>query len=265
MARQFPWFFPRRSSSVLVAHVASTKDLQRALYERWYRLRPCRAVDDLGDLRDFRYLALYEAGDDDARPYRIRHYARIRHVDVRHRRDLIPDEPQHERADLAYPLLRLDRPKRLRRTLYSRMNREVRFLKTDWNHFKSAREWNDLYLGSPLERRLHEALRHEGLFAEREFRANCRDLDRMRTFFLDFALFCRDGRLDIEVDGDTYHLQPERVLRDKERDNLLVANRWSVLRFHTAEIQFNLRGALARIGAAANARGGLAPNHPQRG
>jgi hypothetical protein len=258
MARHFPWFASRASSPVLVARVASTKDLRRALDERWYRLRPCPTVDDLGDLSRFRYLALYESGTDAPRQFRIRHYAKIKDVQLRLRRDLIPEEPLHPRADWLYPLLRLERPKRRRFPLYSRWNRTVPFLNTDWDHFINAREWNDLYLGSPLEKAFYEGLRRWGLFAEREYRTRCADLDRERTFYLDFAVFCREGRLDIEVDGDTYHLRPERVLLDNERDNILASNRWSVMRFNTGAIRHSLQEALERIAQTVTNYGGVA-------
>jgi very-short-patch-repair endonuclease len=258
MARHFPWFTSRSSSPVLVAHVASPQDLHRALNDGWYRLRPCQAVDDLGDLRRFRYLALYESGWDARPPYRIRNYAKIKRVDRQYRRDLIPDEPDHERADGRYSVLRLERAKELRVPLYSRWSRDDRFLTTDWNHLINAKEWNDLYLGSPLERRFYEGLRRAGLFAEREFWTQCSDLGRPRSFRLDFAVFCREGRLDIEVDGDSYHLRPERVVADNERDNILASNRWSVLRFNTGVVRHNLREALERIGMAVANYGGVA-------
>jgi len=52
-------------------------------------------------------------------------------------------------------------------------------------------------------------------------------------YFLDFALFCKNGRIDVETDGDTWHLSRERVPLDNARDNALQIERWTVLRYNT--------------------------------
>lgn len=245
-------------SRVLVAHVASTEDLLRAREHGWYRLRPSGAVDEIkGKLHRFRYLALYESYNAAPRPYQVQNYARIEAVELRLRSELLPEELDHPRAGLPYYVLRLGPVKQRRVPIVSRFNRDVRFLETNWDRFIAATEWNDLYYGSPLEERLYSGLRDWNLIAEREFRARCRDLDGGRTFFLDFALFCREGRLDIEADGDTYHLRRERILRDRERDKVLVSNRWNVLRFHTDEIRHNLHATLRRVANTVTAYGGV--------
>ena len=41
----------------------------------------------------------------------------------------------------------------------------------------------------------------------------------------------RDVKLVVEIDGRAYHSTPEAFERDRERQNLLVAAGWTVLRF----------------------------------
>ena len=48
---------------------------------------------------------------------------------------------------------------------------------------------------------------------------------------LDMAVFCRDGNLDIECDGDTYHSGRDKADADRERDNALTTAGWHILRF----------------------------------
>ena len=52
------------------------------------------------------------------------------------------------------------------------------------------------------------------------------------AYFLDFAL---TGKIDLEIDGKQ-HKYPERILKDKERDELLTKNGWTVYRIEWNEI-----------------------------
>jgi very-short-patch-repair endonuclease len=54
---------------------------------------------------------------------------------------------------------------------------------------------------------------------------------------LDFAFFCNIGNLDVETDGDTWHLGTERVANDNRRNNDIEGLGWHVLRFNTSQIQ----------------------------
>ena len=56
-------------------------------------------------------------------------------------------------------------------------------------------------------------------------------------YFLDFALFCREGRIDVETDGDTWHADPERIPEDNRRDNDLASAGWYVLRFNGRQVR----------------------------
>jgi hypothetical protein len=124
-----------------------------------------------------------------------------------------------------------------------------------------ARDINELYVGSPLEERLYSVLRELGVHPEREFPVPCRRPEvknrRPLTYFLDLALFCRDRNLDVECDGDTWHVSPELARADRVRDNLLEAQGWHILRFNTGEIHDEMDTVLTRISSAVNRYGGL--------
>ena len=55
-------------------------------------------------------------------------------------------------------------------------------------------------------------------------------------YFIDFAFI--DMKLAVEVDG-AQHLEPERAERDRKKDNLLVENGWSVIRFTASDVMRN--------------------------
>lgn len=48
-------------------------------------------------------------------------------------------------------------------------------------------------------------------------------------YLLDFAL--SDRRIDIEVDGEYFHEQPDHVEHDARRDNYMRRHSWKVYRF----------------------------------
>jgi len=58
--------------------------------------------------------------------------------------------------------------------------------------------------------------------------------------YLDFAIFCNSGFIDAETDGDTYHMQKDRVKNDNERNNELAQKGWRVLRYNGDEIRSNM-------------------------
>jgi very-short-patch-repair endonuclease len=57
------------------------------------------------------------------------------------------------------------------------------------------------------------------------------------NYFLDFALYCVSGKIDIETDGDVWHANPERAAQDNLRDNDLKTVGWEVLRFNGHQIR----------------------------
>ena len=83
-----------------------------------------------------------------------------------------------------------------------------------------------------------------------------------RTFFLDFALFCLKGFLDIETDGDSYHLNSLKGQEDNKRNNALTAKGWQVLRFGTHAIREEMETyCMPKIKEAIENYGGLTDIH----
>jgi very-short-patch-repair endonuclease len=78
-----------------------------------------------------------------------------------------------------------------------------------------------------------------------------------RDYALDFAIFCHQGKLAIETDGDTWHADPARREHDYVRDNDLEADGWRLLRFNTRQITEQLADyCLPAIVEQVNALGG---------
>lgn len=96
-------------------------------------------------------------------------------------------------------------------------------------------------IGPVWEPRLAEALREADLPFEQQYPACGR--------YLDFALV-RDGlKLDVEVDGEAYHRDASgrRKIEDLERDLVLVANGWKILRFWVYELREDMDACVEEV------------------
>jgi len=93
----------------------------------------------------------------------------------------------------------------------------------------------------------------ERLFYKALFAAGIRPIPQYPEppFTLDFALFHGDRKLNIEVDGETYHRNWDGELcrRDQIRSRRLNDQGWDVMRFWVYEIRDDLSGSLARVQA----------------
>ncbi len=133
--------------TVLVAILNNERDFLIARDEGWYRIPAERAPDGI----HAQYLAFYQTKDfgDDA--FAIHYYARIAGVEMLKRRDLLPAEPDHPRADQGYYKLSIGPLVRLPHAIISRKWRRITFLVTTGERFQKAWEVNDLVLGAQDE------------------------------------------------------------------------------------------------------------------
>jgi very-short-patch-repair endonuclease len=85
------------------------------------------------------------------------------------------------------------------------------------------------------------ALREAGLPFQQQYPA-C-------GFFLDFALFREDFKLNVEVDGETHHRTGSgaRRLSDIYRDQILKATQWTVVRFWVKELREDMDSCIDKI------------------
>jgi REase_MTES_1575 len=246
---------------VLVALWPHPRDLELARERGWYRVRPGVAIDRLGDLSRFRTLAFYQpdAFGTDRRQVRFR--TPVLAYERCTRAELLPEEPDHVRAQQIYHCFRLGPLEELPQPITSRKGRRLLFIPTTEDRLTLAQEINELFAGTPIEDHLFAALKREGLWPEREYYVELRRSEAARSrpvpHFLDLALFCRDRDLNVECDGDTWHIGPESARRDRQRDNLLEVNGWHILRFNTQEILHEIDSTLIRIREAINRYGGV--------
>jgi very-short-patch-repair endonuclease len=235
----------------LVGIVNRPKDWRTIQTQRWYRI-PVRSAPDY--LQAAKYIAFYQTKDFGDERWCVGYCAEVKAITRSRRVELLPDEPRHRRANDQYfrvelgPLLRLPRP------IPSRRWRRITFISTSLERLLSAEEINDLFRTGPIEDRLYAHLKDAGLPAERQFLVR----EGGTGYMLDLALFCRDGNLNVECDGETYHSGRERAQADRTRDNDLTIDGWRILRFGGSEIDTRVDDCVKRVQRAVRRLGGLA-------
>ena len=137
-------------ASVLVVLVNNARDWEAIQREGWYRIPVKRAPRQVGA----EYLAFFHTAAIEELKWSVHYYAPVQSMRVAPRRQLLPGEPDHPRAnDLYYrvdlgPLTRLERPVRSRRL------RRVTFIHTTLARLLEAEDVSGLWIKQPLRERL---------------------------------------------------------------------------------------------------------------
>ncbi len=208
---------------VLVAIMNLPRDLAFARDHGWYRLPQKSAPKGI----HAEYLAFYFGRAFGEQKWAIHYYARMLGHELVRRLDLLPDEPDHRRADDLYykvqlgPLLRLERP------IVSLRWRRISFIHTTWDRFMDASEINDLYVeGEPYVDRLYYALREAGITPERHYRTQ----EEGVQYEVDMAIPCRSGTVMVVIGNrprpaSALRFDPKQVIHDPSGCASLVVDR----------------------------------------
>jgi very-short-patch-repair endonuclease len=233
----------------LVGIVPTRRDLQILEHDRWYRIPKSKR----GDRWPPRWFAPYE-GKAVGAPGYVRRIAEV--LDIRHarREELFPLESAGQKAGREYFVLNLGPLVDLPEPVMAQRFRRIVFIRTTHEKLWRAQTINHLYDDSPLEDRMWDGLKQLAIPAERQWEQAVSDGVR----FIDFAIFCNDGQLAVETDGDTYHTGPEKAAYDNDRDNGLQIAGWRILRFNTERVLQRLNECLVTVGDAVQSLNGLA-------
>jgi very-short-patch-repair endonuclease len=243
-----------RRGEVLIAIINNHRDFLIAHEQGWYRIPVANQQKWLKQGWPPNWLACYQTKAFGREAYSIRYYAQVLDVQQKYRWQLFPDQPDDPRSNRKYYQLRLGPIQRLPQPILSRRQRRIVFIPTTWQKFVNAVEINDLYDESSLEDRLWAELKRLEIQAERQELVTVQD----RNYFLDFAIYCARGNLDIETDGDAWHANPERAAADNLRDNDLASVGWQQLRFTSRQIQEEMADyCIPKIAETINRLGGV--------
>ena len=245
---------PYPAADVLLVLAKTPTDFHLAQTEGWYRIPTSTRLPV--NLRDgqAKTIAFYFPAAFKELKFSVRYYAAIRRMEVVERAALFPEEVPNSRSGSLYHKISFGPLQERSKPLISHHGRRLLFVPTTGAKFRQAEEINDLFHESPLEDRLWAELKARQLHAERQFHLPANG----KNWICDFAFFCASGNIDVECDGDTYHMPPERVNYDKARNNEIAAGAgWDVLRFTTRHLTEQMPWALDLIEQQINRRGGL--------
>jgi hypothetical protein len=152
---------------VLVAVLNNQPDWERIQTEGWYRIPVKRAPRLLAAT----LIAWYQTKAFGAAGGVVRWYAPIVRSRLATRRELLPGEADHPRADERYWRLELGALAELPRPIPARRFRRATFIPTRWDRLLSAHDITQLWLGDTALAELCQALAQEGYtFVRRQLR-----------------------------------------------------------------------------------------------
>lgn len=154
---------------VLVGVINRKRDFDKALHEHWYRVPFGQAPQGIYA----EYVAFFFSRAFKELNGAIHYYARRTGIELVRRRDLLPEEGAHPRADALYHKLQLGELRRKDPPVANTDRRTVTFIFTTWDRFTQARTLADLY--SAADRyvdRVFHALERSGVRAERIWEAS---------------------------------------------------------------------------------------------
>ena len=226
----------KNQNTVLVVLMNSKSDFEIAQKFNWYRI-PVISAPPIVKNNSAKYISFYHTKIFEKEKYSIKWYAEIKKITIVKRKELFPNLSFDNKSENNYYKIEFGNLIALPKEILSLRPRRLLFIQTTEEKFFIAREINHLFNDSPLEDILWEKFVEKQITAERQFYTSINE----SYFILDFAVFCKIRNIDIECDGDKFHMDPLMIRMDKHRNNLLESSGWSVLRFTTQDILYNFK------------------------
>lgn len=177
---------------VLVAYVPEPADFQQIQQAGWYRIPEKFAPKGL----HAEYVAFYFGQKFGPQKWAIHYYAARHGHELTTRRALLPDQPNHPRADEWYYKVQLGPLQQLAQPIVSLRWRRITFLHTTWDRFQDAREINDLFVeGEAYVDRLYVVLKEQGLQPERQYEVH----EAGEVYQVPLVVLCQSGRINIPL------------------------------------------------------------------
>lgn len=196
---------------VLVGVMTKPSDFLIAQDEGWYRIPQKHAPRSTTNAA---VLAFYFTSAFKEAKWAIHWYAEVRGYELAYRRDLLPDQPDHPRADQPYFKLQLGPLIQREPPIPSLRWRRITFITTTWDRFNDAEEINDLYASGADG--LYVTLKESGFFPERDYLIH----EGGVTYTTDIAVPCRDGVVPVVLDDRP---APSNAVRVADPDKVLDA------------------------------------------
>lgn len=234
---------------VLVGVVNRPKDLKIILNRHWYRI-PMKYTPK----RRPGYLAFYQTHVFGKEGKAIRYYAPVKSCSIARRLKLLPEEKDHPRAGEYYHKFNLGKVKQPDHIIRNNSRRRISFGFTTLTKLQQSEQICQLFDIIPLEDIMRQTLKKKGIEAVQEY---CLMENGRCRYRLDFAIFCRHGKIALECDNEKWHSTPARRLTDSQRDRYLASRGWVVIRLPGKQIQRDIGPGLKGIEKTIDGLGGL--------
>jgi len=226
--------------------------LKRLQNEGWYHI----PVENAPERFPPKTMAFFQGktfGKEEA--YKIRYFGEVERIDKVPRKELFSTTKRNAfKAEKMYYRIQLKGLKMRYQPIISLRPRRIVFLPTTLEKFEQAEQINDLFDGSPLEDRLWKALKYIHVLAERQWKI----VVQQKDYFLDFAIFCKGGKLAVETDGYTYHYDDRNQIDyDTWRRNDIEIDGWRFLHYTRRQVRDDWSPYLTQIQNIINQLGGL--------
>ncbi len=224
-----------RRRTVLVVVVNNAEDFRRAASEGWYRIPQRSAPRRVGA----DYLAFYQTGafKERAEAQTVTYYASTRRYQLLTRRELIPAEPDHARADDYYFRIDIGPLQRLARPIPATSLRRITFIPTTLDRLLSAPDVRDLFYREDPFDKLWQTLRANRLRPMKN--------RLVEDWPVDITLQARGGYLGIRCSND-----PAARTQTRELRPIPAPARWEILWLPADQLEHDLDACLRRVGAA---------------
>jgi len=163
--------YPFPEDRVLVGVINRQRDFSAVRDQHWYRIPRERAPRSI----DAEYIAFYFSRAFKEQNGGIHYFARRLGHELVRRRDLIPEESGHARADSLYYKMQLGDLQQRPEPILNPTRRPISFIFTTWDRFQAARTIADLYSKADwfVERVLH-VLKASGITPSRRWESEDR-------------------------------------------------------------------------------------------
>lgn len=222
--------------NALIVMLPEKQDWQILHEQNWYRI-PINSAPPIIKEGGVEYIAFYHTAKfDEELKWKVVKDAKIKNITIASRLQLFPHEHiLSKKAPKRYYKVEITDLKELDQPFVGRRGHRVTFVPTtEEKLFSGQKDFNILFKGSHLEENMCTIIENLGIEFEREWREY---VDKKKFYYLDFAIFCQKGNIDIECDGDEFHMGKDNVHKDKTRNNELESYGWAVLRYTTKQFK----------------------------
>ncbi|MDD3773982.1 MAG: DUF559 domain-containing protein [Patescibacteria group bacterium] len=224
---------------VLVAVLKNWRDFQILLRENWYHI-PANKLPK----KDFDYLAFYQPLSFGKAAKRIGYYGKVKKIETKKRIELFPKAQKHPSSQKMYSKITIKKLVKLKYPIKNIVPRRIVFGFTSLSKLLHSRDILELYGIADTEQMIAKKLEKNCIKFKSQFYVI---ISNKKRFRLDFAIFCRKGKIAIECDNDKAHKMKQQKIKDQEKDRILRSRNWKVIRLRENEILFKIDKCLDKI------------------